>query len=171
MHFAYAFSNALLPANVIIKLELDDKRDIWGKIIKTNKAAGNIQGAFSIWDAFWRYSAKLQTDNEKWFFCLSSVDEAILQTIQVVTTPFIFENIVFFFSGWQIRRSFRRSSSNVLSWSWQWNGAHGIREWHAKERTTNYGNWTQGQICKEPVALVCVIESYLLGKPSAIWIS
>lgn len=27
----------------------------------------------------------------------SSVDEAILQTIQVVTTPFIFENIVFFF--------------------------------------------------------------------------
>ena len=69
MHFAYAFSNALLPANVIIKLELDDKRDIWGKITKTNKAAGNIQGAFSIWDAFWRYSAKLQTDNEKWFFC------------------------------------------------------------------------------------------------------
>lgn len=69
MHFAYAFSNALLPANVIIKLELDDKRDIWGKIIKTNKAAGNIQGAFSIWDAFWRYSAKLQTDNEKWLFC------------------------------------------------------------------------------------------------------
>lgn len=63
MHFAYAFSNALLPANVIIKLELDDKRDIWGKIIKTNKAAGNIQGAFSIWDAFWRYSAKSQTDN------------------------------------------------------------------------------------------------------------
>lgn len=69
MHFAYAFSNALLPANVIIKLELDDKRDIWGKIIKTNKAARNIQGAFSIWDAFWRYSAKLQTDNEKWLFC------------------------------------------------------------------------------------------------------
>lgn len=27
----------------------------------------------------------------------SSVDEAILQTIQVVTTPFIFENIVCFF--------------------------------------------------------------------------
>ena len=27
----------------------------------------------------------------------SSVDEAILQTIQVVTTPFIFENIGFFF--------------------------------------------------------------------------
>lgn len=48
MHFAYAFSNALLPANVIIKLELDDRRDIWGKIIKTNKAAGNIQGALSI---------------------------------------------------------------------------------------------------------------------------
>lgn len=69
MHFAYAFSNTLLPANVIIKLELDDRRDTWGKIIKTNKAAGNIQGAFSIWDAFWRYSAKLQTDNEKWFFC------------------------------------------------------------------------------------------------------
>lgn len=29
----------------------------------------------------------------------SSVDEAILQTIQVVTTPFIFENIVVFFQG------------------------------------------------------------------------
>lgn len=168
MHFAYAFSNALLPANVIIKLELDDKRDIWGKIIKTNKAAGNIQGAFSIWDAFWRYSAKLQTDNEKWFFCRRghlANDSSCHYVIHFWKYWF------FFFSGWQIRRSFRRSSSNVLSWSWQWNGAHGIREWHAKERTTNYGNWTQSQICKEPVALVCVIESYLLGKPSAIWIS
>lgn len=166
MHFAYAFSNALLPANVIIKLELDDKRDIWGKIIKTNKAAGNIQGAFSIWDTFWRYSFWLY-DNEKWFFCR----QGHLANDWSCHYAIYFWKYWFFFSGWQIRRSFRRSSSNVLSWSWQWNGAHGIREWHAKERTTNYGNWTQSQICKEPVALVCVIESYLLGKPSAIWIS
>lgn len=45
-----------------------------------------------LFDGF-RLNYKLTTKNG------SSVDEAILQTIQVVTTPFIFENIVFFFQG------------------------------------------------------------------------
>ena len=44
--FAYAFSNALLTANVLIKLELGDEREICEKISKTDKPAGLIRGVF-----------------------------------------------------------------------------------------------------------------------------